>query len=210
MKWKVFEGRGRYLFEVLSRWVILEASSKFALTSARRGAHSMHRWVQTDGKIMILWHDARELEKRSQNIRSLIGNGSVNAIPWQRLRKQQLPLLCNNAANTHSQQQSFVFSAWSSQIGYKEEFRNWQLQHIMVSGFETPACQEMSLGAEELNWIGSCRIMARKKLDCEKRTSCVIWSDGETVIKPLPGYDQWRLRALVRVKRWTVKCGKWR
>jgi hypothetical protein len=46
----------------------------------------------------------------------------------------------------------------------------------------------MSLEAEELNRVGSCRIMARKELGCEKKTSYVTSSDSETVIKPLPGY----------------------
>jgi hypothetical protein len=39
--------------------------------------------------------------------------------------------------------------------------------------FETPACQDMSLGAEELNLVESSQ-MARKGLGCEKKTSCVI------------------------------------
>jgi hypothetical protein len=39
--------------------------------------------------------------------------------------------------------------------------------------FETPACRDMGLGAEELNrifGIGSCRIRVRKEFDCEKKT----------------------------------------
>jgi hypothetical protein len=45
-----------------------------------------------------------------------------------------------------------VFSAQSVQSGYKEEFRSWQQQQRREeSSFETPACQDMSLGAEELN-----------------------------------------------------------
>jgi hypothetical protein len=31
--------------------------------------------------------------------------------------------------------------------------------------------------------------MARKDLDCDKKTSYVIWSYSGTVINPLPGYD---------------------
>jgi hypothetical protein len=30
--------------------------------------------------------------------------------------------------------------------------------------------------------------MARKVLDCENKTPCVICSDSETVMKTLPGY----------------------
>jgi hypothetical protein len=41
-----------------------------------------------------------------------------------------------------------VFSVWSVQSGYKEEF-NWE---------ELPACQDMNLGAEELNKIESSEL----------------------------------------------------
>jgi hypothetical protein len=36
---------------------------------------------------------------------------------------------------------------------------------------------------------GDYEEMARKEPDSAKKTSCVSWSDGETVINPLPGYD---------------------
>jgi hypothetical protein len=36
---------------------------------------------------------------------------------------------------------------------------------------------------------GDWEEMVRKESDCEKNTSYVIWSDSETVINPLPGYD---------------------
>jgi hypothetical protein len=43
-----------------------------------------------------------------------------------------------------------VLSAWSVQSGYKEVFVSVE-QYRTESSFETPACQDMGLGAEELN-----------------------------------------------------------
>jgi hypothetical protein len=37
--------------------------------------------------------------------------------------------------------------------------------------------------------VGSCRIITKKKLDCEKKTSRVILNFSEAVINPLPGYN---------------------
>jgi hypothetical protein len=51
------------------------------------------------------------------------------------------------------------------------------------SSFETTACQDMSLGAEELNWVRICRIMARKKLGGAKKSSREIINDSESVTR---------------------------
>jgi hypothetical protein len=36
---------------------------------------------------------------------------------------------------------------------------------------------------------GDWEEMARKELGGDKKTSCAIWRDSETVMNPLPGYD---------------------
>jgi hypothetical protein len=51
----------------------------------------------------------------------------------------------------------------------------------------------MSLGTgiefSQVFTIARCRIMARKELDWENKTSCVVSGYSETVINPLLGYD---------------------
>jgi hypothetical protein len=76
------------------------------------------------------------------------------------------------------------------QSGYKEVFvvekRGVEFRDASLPGYE--------LGSREVEFsrvfgVGSCRIMERKESVCEKKTSCVIRSDSETVTNPLPGYD---------------------
>jgi hypothetical protein len=83
-----------------------------------------------------------------------------------------------------------VFSAWSLPRSYKKDKED----RLSQLSFETPACQDMSLGAEELQLnrvskLAVGRIMARNETGCTKKTSCLISSPSETVMNPLPGND---------------------
>jgi hypothetical protein len=117
-----------------------------------RLGYDYHKWrsslssqsFQANTKIVVLllWRDARKPEWWSQNRPSLLGNDSVNTFRRQRIHNQHssnFRCIPNN--------KEAVFSAWSLQSGYKEEF-----------SFEMPACQDMSLGADKLKWVESSEL----------------------------------------------------
>jgi hypothetical protein len=111
----------------------------------------------------------------------LLGNDSVNThqtieglfsmwyAPW--------PLLCNCAVNTSK----------TIRDSRGCVFRGVCAKWCEESRFGTPACQDMSLGAKELNWVdkNGKKGIRRCKVDfmCDSK-----W---QTVINPLPGYG-WR------------------
>jgi hypothetical protein len=82
-----------------------------------------------------------------------------------------------------------MFSMWSVQGGYKEELI-WE-ELVDFRDASLPGYELGSKGIElsRIFGIGRYRIMVRKELGGAKKTSCVIWSYSETVIKPLAGYD---------------------
>jgi hypothetical protein len=85
-----------------------------------------------------------------------------------------------------------VFSAWSVQSGYRDDFSSENLIKLIkfreanLPGYDLGS---RGTGLSRVSGIGNCRIMARNELGYEKKTSCVIRNYNETVINPLPGYD---------------------
>jgi hypothetical protein len=93
----------------------------------------------------------------------LLGNDSVNTFPRSAYTR-------NNMTSTDRQRTSqhayltieAVFSAWSVQSGYKEVFISIEQNSSRVvseeSSFGTLACQDMSLGEEDLSWVESSEL----------------------------------------------------
>jgi hypothetical protein len=106
-------------------------------------------------------------------------------IPTGANARNRTPIARNRISKHASVTTEAVFSAWSLQSGYKEVLSSTELSE--ESSFGTTACRDMSLGAEELNWVESSQLAAAEWQ--ERKASRVIWSYSETVINPLPGYD---------------------
>jgi hypothetical protein len=96
----------------------------------------------------------------------------------------------------NGQRRSFelVVRSWESSV--EDEFIWVSCSRVESSPVEFRDCSlpgyELGSRGIELSrvfGIGSCRIMARMELGCEKKTSCVIWSYSETVISLLLGHD---------------------
>jgi hypothetical protein len=76
---------------------------------------------------------------------------------------------------------------------WEKTFRKHCLSRFDVQVHLTPNFAFMFTGIDSLQALGFNAHL----------TSFLIWNESETLINPLPGYDWWRLRILVRV---TVNC----
>jgi hypothetical protein len=101
------------------------------------------------------------------------------------------PLLCNGAVNTLKIIRDYRIRCflWGpcKVVLKKNSIEQWvEFQDASLPGYELG---NKGIESSRVFGIDSCRIMARKKLGCEKKTSCVIWSYSETFINPLSWYD---------------------
>jgi hypothetical protein len=128
----------------------------------------------------------------------LIGNDSVNTFPKEPTRVTTGRLMLGNGeVNTPRQQYSLCFlrGPWRGVIKGRSHKTRPSIEHssrecrVQFPDSSLPGYElgSWGIGLSWVFWIGSCRIMSRKELGGARKTSCVIWSESETVINPLPG-----------------------
>jgi hypothetical protein len=131
-------------------------------------------------------------------IHPLLGNVSVNTSPRETTRATTGHLfLSNGSVNTTKKIQSnrrrcfswgppqgYITGSSKGAVSCCQKVREFRWKEFIWEC----CCREVGRALEmavESDW----EEMARKELDCEKKTSCVIWNSSETVINPLPGHD---------------------
>jgi hypothetical protein len=198
----------RWMQSVLSNLIYIQLSCK----PEYKATHHFTKKQKIGGKNCLtklnMQFSSGDCKQKEVKAILLIINSNFNTvmcipIPRQRLDKHVLAEANGRNIRTSTARQRIikhasltteaVFSAWSVQSGYKEEF-SWE-ELVVVRSWESSVEEFIWVSCRELGRVlvmafeGDWEEMARKELGCAKKTSCVIWSYSETLINSLSGYD---------------------